>query len=145
MLPEPFLRYRQRVKKNVSFVGGAGRRRFFRSQRAPALITALKNYSGSILNCNYTVINDLGMSAVEGSYQFQSNLYINNVSAVGIYNFNNDIYPNSSPVFSRGNYTAAADAYLWTSAGEQASEDLMNPPGKKPSTHHNNHSLIPIP
>ncbi|MEZ4954911.1 MAG: carbohydrate binding domain-containing protein [Saprospiraceae bacterium] len=84
------------------------------------LIAALKNFSGSVMNSNYTIINDLGMSASEGGYQFQNNLYIDNVASREIYNYNNDINPSYSKVFTRGNYTGAADAYLWTNAGEQA-------------------------
>ncbi len=85
-----------------------------------ALVSALKDFSGSVLNTNYTIINDLGLSASEGSYQHQSHLFTDNATSKAIYNFNNDINPNGSKVFTRGNYTTAADAFLWTNAGEQA-------------------------
>jgi len=88
---------------------------------ATGLVTALKSFSGAVMNCNYTIINDLGMSASEGSYQFQSNLFIDNTTSKAIYNFNNDVNPYGTQVFTRGNYTAAADAFLWTSSGEQSS------------------------
>lgn len=84
------------------------------------LVAALKNFSGSVMNSNYTIINDLGMSTSEGGYQFQNNLYINNTASREIYNYNNDINPSYAKVFTRGNYTGAADSYLWTNAGEQA-------------------------
>ncbi|MBI1223634.1 MAG: hypothetical protein GC192_00225 [Bacteroidetes bacterium] len=86
---------------------------------APALVAALKSFSGAVLNSNYDIIDDLGMSSAGGGYQFQSNLYVDNSLSKEIYNFNNDINPSYSKVFTRGNYTAAADAYLWTNAGEQ--------------------------
>ena len=86
---------------------------------APNLVSALKQFSGAILNSNYELINDLGMAGVEGSYQFQTNAYTNNTTSVQIYNYNN-INPNFNYVFTRGNYLANADATLWTNAGEQA-------------------------
>ncbi len=88
-------------------------------QVASDLIDSLKNYSGSILNNNYLIIDDLGMSASAAGYNFQTNAYTDNTTSVEIYNYDN-IAPSFNYVFTRGDYLANADSYLWMFSGNQA-------------------------
>ncbi len=83
------------------------------------LVNALKDLPQSILNSNYKLINDLGMSASEGFYQFQTHAYIDNTTQKEVYNYNND-NPTYSYVFTKGDYATGASAHLWTNAGEAA-------------------------
>ncbi len=83
------------------------------------LVNALKNYAGSILNSNYQLIDDLGLSASAGGYTFQTNGYIDNTTSEEIYNFDN-INPSYNYVLTRGDYAAAADGYLWTYNNDQS-------------------------
>lgn len=86
---------------------------------ATGLINALKTTPVSVLNGNYTIIDDLGYSTVGGGYTFATAAYIDNTTSAEIYNYDN-INPIFSEVFTRGNYIASADAYLWAYPGDQA-------------------------
>ena len=76
----------------------------------------LKNYTGGILNMNYEMLDDLGMIPGTGEAYWSSTAYIDNATALDIYNFDN-YGAWSSNVFTGGDYKAGASAYLWAAAG----------------------------
>ena len=85
---------------------------------ASDLVDSLKNFTGAVMNGNYLISDELGISSSTGGYQFQTHLYTDNSTQEEIYNYNN-LNPTYSYVFTRGNPLAGADSYLWTNAGEQ--------------------------
>ena len=89
-------------------------------QVASDLIDALKNYNGSILNNNYLIIDELGMSASAAGYNFGTSAYSNNTTSVEVYNYDN-INSAYSYLQTRGDYLANADSYLWMFSGNQVS------------------------
>ncbi len=86
---------------------------------AAGLVAALKSHPVSLLNGNYLLVDDFGFSATSGTYQFQHFLYPPNDVKTDIYNYPNDIAPSFTKVFTRANYTSAADAFLWTNLGNR--------------------------
>jgi hypothetical protein len=82
---------------------------------AAGLVNYLKNSAASILNCNYTIINDLGMAATEGSYQFQSYAYTDNTTSKTIYDYHT-ISPYYSQVLTKANVVSGGTGYLWANA-----------------------------
>lgn len=85
---------------------------------ASGLVNYLKNSPISILNGNYTIINDLGMSAAEGSYQYQDNAYINNATSKKLYDFHT-ISPYYGAVMTKANVITGGTGYLWANANNQ--------------------------
>lgn len=84
------------------------------------LIDSLAITPVSVLNSNIEIYNDLGMTASEAGVAWQSEAYIDNTTAVDIYNFNNKISPWNGRVLLTGDYHNTADVYLWEGAGDQA-------------------------
>jgi hypothetical protein len=76
------------------------------------LINALKGYSGGILNMNYSIADDLGMTDGNAYYNYQTTAYTNNTNQITVLNYDN---PTSSytPLLTGGNYFANADGLLW--------------------------------
>jgi hypothetical protein len=85
------------------------------------LVNALKQFTGSVLNANYLLINDLGMANVEGGFQFQTNAYIDNATSAEIYNYNN-LRPIFGYVMTFGDYHNFANDQLWANAGDRNAE-----------------------
>ncbi|MGB0929151.1 MAG: SdrD B-like domain-containing protein [Chitinophagales bacterium] len=85
---------------------------------AADLITAIKDLSIPILNGNYDISDELGMSAGEGA-ESQGNAHTDNTTSVTIYNFDN---PNSTynETMLKADYLAGATVHLWMDAGDQA-------------------------
>ena len=84
------------------------------------LVSALKEFPGSILNSNYTIINDLGMSSTEGGYTWGTDAYISDSDSEEIYDFDN-LNAWGSNVITRGDYTSGGDGYLWAYANNESS------------------------
>lgn len=85
------------------------------------LVNDLKDVSTSLLNANYTIIDDLGMSTETPGFYWETAAYIDNVTSVEIYNYDNiDAYYNN--VFTHGDPLANGDAFLWADAGDQAAQ-----------------------
>ncbi len=87
------------------------------NQMAAELIDSLKGASASILNMNRYIVDDLGMTAADGSYQEQINAYTDNTTSVDIYNFNN-LDPYWGEAIHYADYSAGADVYLWEGNGD---------------------------
>ncbi|MBK8564663.1 MAG: LamG domain-containing protein [Saprospiraceae bacterium] len=79
---------------------------------ATGLVNYLKNSTASNINCNYLIINDLGMAAAEGSYQFQSNAYTNNTTLRQIYDYHT-ISPYYGMVLTKADVIAGGTGSLW--------------------------------
>lgn len=78
------------------------------------VINQLKGFSGNILNMNYLIQQDLGMTTTE-TYSYQNNAYYNNTQQHEIYNYDN---PGSyyTPVITGGNYISQGVGGLWYAA-----------------------------
>ena len=83
------------------------------------LLNALKGYYGGILNMNFDILNDLGMSAVEGFYSFQNHAYIDNSTQISIYNYDN-INPTNALLLTAADYGAGGTADLWLNGNDMA-------------------------
>jgi uncharacterized repeat protein (TIGR01451 family) len=84
------------------------------------LVNYLKNSAASIINCNYLIINDLGMAATEGGYQFQSNAYINNTTLRQIYDYHT-ISPYYGMVLTKADVVTGGTGSLWANANNMTS------------------------
>ncbi|MBI1225086.1 MAG: hypothetical protein GC192_07585 [Bacteroidetes bacterium] len=77
------------------------------------LLTALRNTPSGVLNMNYQIVGDLGMSPGSGSYHWGKYAYIDDSNQKEIYNFNNDIQPVFGMLFTDAEYYSSANAQLW--------------------------------
>lgn len=84
-----------------------------------ALISYLKNTPIAVVNSNYTIAADLGLTNGPEGYQFQDFGYINNATTKKIYDFE-VIAPYYSPVLTKANVIAGGDGYLWANANDQS-------------------------
>jgi uncharacterized protein YjdB len=78
------------------------------------VINQLKGFSGNILNMNYLIQQDLGLTTTE-TYSYQTSAYYNNTQQFEIYNYDN---PGSyyTPVITGGNYISQGVGSLWFAA-----------------------------
>src|SRR5690606_22733613 len=83
------------------------------------LLNALKGYYGGILNMNFDILNDLGMSAAEGFYSFQNHAYTDNSTQISIYNYDN-INPTNALLLTAADYGAGGTADLWLNGNDMA-------------------------
>ncbi len=84
---------------------------------ASDLVSLLKDSPKSIINANYPIVNDLGMSATEAGYQFQSNAYTDNTTSKLIYDYHT-INPYYGKVFTNANVIAGGTGLLWTNPND---------------------------
>ncbi|MEM6316161.1 MAG: SdrD B-like domain-containing protein [Bacteroidota bacterium] len=80
------------------------------------LIITLRNTSAAVLNSNFLITNDLGLTATEADYQGQQRAYTKQGVSEQIYNYNNKISPIGGKVILNGDYRANAEGFLWIDA-----------------------------
>jgi choice-of-anchor A domain-containing protein len=85
------------------------------------LIADLADYPGGILNMNYQIINDLGMSPTEGFYQFQGTAYTSDTEQITVYNYKNP-FSTYSPVLTGANYDPSGFSDLWFGPNNESSQ-----------------------
>ena len=76
----------------------------------------LKKLYRGILNMNYEMLDDLGMIPGTGEAYWSSTAYIDNSTAMDIYNFDN-YGAWASNVFTGGDFKSGATAFMWAAAG----------------------------
>ena len=86
---------------------------------ATDLIDTLRNLSTTILNSNYSINTQLGLTGSAG-LDYQSTLFTNDVNQEPIYNFNTSA-PFAVPAMTRGDVITGGFDYLWTAGGGQTS------------------------
>ena len=79
------------------------------------LIDTLRNMSISILNSNYAINTQLGLTASAGIESTDS-LYTDDSNRELIYNFNTTA-PFSVPTMTQGDLVTGGNAYMWTGPG----------------------------
>ncbi len=84
------------------------------------LVISLKDVTTNILLGNLGIEDAMGMSSTAGAHKFTSSAYTDNVTQELLYDFDN---PTSigSDVITFGDYSADADAFLWSDTGDQTS------------------------
>lgn len=80
------------------------------------LINTLRDAPQVVLNSNYKLLNDFGMTEEEGFYLLQDYAFIDNSTQRALYKFNN-IYPNNIETITHGDYLPIASVDLWAEAG----------------------------
>jgi len=79
------------------------------------LVDTLKNLSTSILNANYTINTQLGLTVSSG-FDEQDFLFTNDTNQEQIYNYNTDV-PYSNYRTTKANVVTGGNDYLWTLGG----------------------------
>jgi uncharacterized repeat protein (TIGR01451 family) len=88
------------------------------SHIASALVSYLKDTPIDLINSNYLIVNELGLSTGAEGYQFQPSAYINNTTSKTIYDYE-VISPYFTQVFTKADVSAGGDGYLWANANNQ--------------------------
>ena len=83
------------------------------------LVDSIKNLPISILNANYTINNQLGLTVSSG-FDVQDFAYTDDTNTEVIYNYNTDV-PFANYQMTKGDLVPGGNAYLWTAAGGQTS------------------------
>ncbi len=81
------------------------------------MMSALKGFTGGVLNMNYDAIDDMGQITGSGIAYWTSGAYIDNSTFNEVYNYDN-IAPIYNLVMTGGNYKSGAAVTLWANAGD---------------------------
>ena len=84
------------------------------------LIDALKGFTGGILNMNYAIQDELGMTVANETYNYGNVVYTNNTNSINFYNYDN-VNPTRSILLTGGNYKSQATGLLWYNANNASS------------------------
>ena len=81
------------------------------------MMSALKGFTGGVLNMNYDAIDDLGQITGSGVAYWTSGAYTDNTTFMEVYNYDN-IAPIYNLVMTGGAFKSSAAVTLWANAGD---------------------------
>lgn len=81
------------------------------------MMSALKGFTGGVLNMNYDAIDDLGQITGSGVAYWTSGAYTDNTTFMEVYNYDN-IAPIYNLVMTGGAFKSGAAVTLWANAGD---------------------------